>query len=180
MKRLFPFVIVAGVTVGAHADEKEQEPPKRAEVPFAIFVDAHPEAEDDEKVVEGVLAAREELEKKLRDNETWFRVSASPEEAEIVVDLRDYWFQQQQQTDAGQATGTSRQTIQVTTIYERHSLRSITTVFGTPRQLVGEQWKQGRGSAKGAARELAKMLEQYVKENYWKLVKRRKVNAGSP
>ena len=39
--------------------------------------------------------------------------------------------------------------------------------------------KRGGGSAKGAAADLAKQLERYVKENYWELVERRKVTGSS-
>ena len=116
---------------------------------------------------------RTELEEALQKNEKWFRVDESKEEAELVVDLLAYWVRVAPKNNARirwQRGGGN--TMHADEFREQHSLRAITTVFGTPRDMTGVQVKRG-GSAKGAARDLAKQLERYVKENYWELANRR-------
>ena len=85
MKRVLFLVVATAVALMVRADEKKPKPPKRAETPFTVFVDAHPKGEED--VVEAILECREELEKKLRKNKKWFRVSETADAAELVVDL---------------------------------------------------------------------------------------------
>ena len=61
MKRVLFLVVVTAWALAAHADEKKRKPPRRAETPFSVFVDASPKGETE--VVENILKAREELEK---------------------------------------------------------------------------------------------------------------------
>lgn len=159
-------------TLASSTDEPTKKPPKRADEPFRIFVEAT--ARGEPSVVEEILEAREELEKRVRNNGNWFRSVDSREEAEIVIELQAYWVREERRThDETYTSGTGRHTTQIDTIYEHHSLRAIATILGRPREMTGAQVKSGGGSAKGAVRDLGAQLERYCKENYWDLDERR-------
>ena len=169
---LIAFVVVLGGLSAAHGDEKTRKPPKRAETPFTVFVDAHPKGDED--AVESIFEARKELEKKLRKNKKWISPSESTDTADVLVDLEAYWVREETRIhDQRHVAGGNSHTMQVTEIYGNHSLRSTTTIVGVPREMTGSKLKRGKGSAKDAADDLAKRLERYVKENYWELEERR-------
>ncbi len=173
MRRLVLLALFGLLASSAHSGDEKRKPPKRPDQPFTVYVDAHPRGEA--KVVEAILEAREELEKKLRKKKKWFTVSERPDAAEITVELEAYWVREERRThDQRHVAGANTHTVQVDTIYRYHSLRSVVTAFGTPREMLGTQTKRNGGSAKGAASDLANRLERYCKENYWKLDERRR------
>lgn len=169
MRACVLFVVAA---LASSAAAQERKPPKRAEVPFRVHVLSSAQGEPD--VVEAIHEARDELAKRLEKNGRWFEVVDSLEAAEIVVDLQAYWVREQTRMhDQRHVAGANSHTMQVETVYQHHSVRARTSFLGRQRELTGTETKRGRGSAKGAAKDLAKRLERHVKDNYWDLAERR-------
>jgi len=174
----FAFCSLWSAVVFASAAFAQQDPPKKAASPFLVFVSASPKGEP--AVVEDILEAREELEKRLKKNKKWFRIAESAADAEITVDVEAYWVREERRThDQRHVAGSANHTIQVDTIYRHHSLRAMTRFFGSVKEMTGTQVKRGGGNSKGAAKDLADRLERHCKENYWALEEKQKARTSS-
>lgn len=176
MTRLALVLLASAIPLCAASDEPAQKPPKRAEEPFRVFVSATPG--DDEEHPEQIEEAKRELQKRLGKNKKWFRLASSAAEAEIVVDLRDYWTRSERRwlstwgvvppTEGGQPDKT--QTIEIITY---HSIRAQVEIFGAQRTLEASKKKSEKGRAKDAVKNFASELERICKDEYWELMKRR-------
>ena len=173
MQRVFLAAVAPLLVLASALAQPERKPPRRAEPAFRVFVDAHPKGE--ESVVEAILEARDELRQRVDKNDKWFEAVETAEQADIVIELQAYWVREERRTHDETYVGPNggRHTVQIDDLYRHHSLRSVTTVLGRSREMTGAQVKTGGGNSKGAARDLAKKLERYCKENYWELHERR-------
>ena len=171
------FVLTQAVIGWSTPATSQSQPPKRAEVPFRVFVTANPEdATEDEH--EQIEEAREELAKRVGKNKKWFRLASTEEEAEIVVDLLNYWTRQEKRvlttwgvvppTEAGQPDTT--QMIEVVTY---HYLQARVELFGAARTLRGERVRKHGGEAKDAVKDLVRRLEELCQDEYHYLMERR-------
>ncbi|HXV61642.1 MAG TPA: hypothetical protein VEK15_13170 [Vicinamibacteria bacterium] len=178
MRRFILFVVVTAAPMGSNVGATSLfEPPKRAAEPFRVFVIASPEdATDDERVP--IEEARLELAKRIDKNEKWFRLASTPEEAEILVDITNYWTRQERRvlstwgvvppTEGGQPDKT-----QMVEIVTYHFLEARVELFGAERMLRGERVRNEGGKAKDAVRDLARRLEELCRNEYDYLMRRR-------
>jgi hypothetical protein len=130
-----------------------------AEEPIRIFVISS--AKGESSVVETIDEGRSELESRVRKKKRSFLLVSSPEEADVVVDLRAYWIREQMVYSSPDG---SHET-EMNEVEEHHSLLAMVTVFGTPREMTGVHIKKTGASVKGAARDLLEQIERYLKEN---------------
>ena len=149
--------VAALAALAIQAEDNPRKPPKEPERPFTVSVQASPKGE--ERVVKGILEARAELEKKLRKNEKWFRVSEVPDEAEIVVELVAFF---KRPASGGFRRGN---------VFE--TLRARVKFFGETRIINGLNSSRNGAAFKQTARHLADQLTSYCKDHYWKLADRR-------
>lgn len=172
-RALAPAVLLAMIANVAVAQKK---PPRRAETPFLVFVTATPD--EQEEFPAQLEEAREELEKRLGKKDKWFRLASSAAEAEIVVDLRNYWTRTERRwlstwgvvppTEGGQPDKT--QTIEIITY---HSIRAQVGILGEQQSVEASKKKNDNGRAKDAVKNFASELERIVKDEYWELQARR-------
>jgi hypothetical protein len=130
-----------------------------AEEPIRIFVISS--AKGESSVVETIDEGRSELESRVRKKKRSFLLVSSPEEADVVVDLRAFWIREQMvysSPDGSHETGLSQ-------VEEHHSLQAIVTVFGSPREMTGVHIETIGASVKGAARNLLEQIERYLKDH---------------
>lgn len=157
--------------------DAQPKPPKRAEVPFKVFVTANPEDVTEEER-EQIEEARAELAERVADNDDWFQLVPTEAEAEIVVDLFNYWTRQEKRvlttwgvvppTELGQPDKT-----QMIEIITYHYLQARVALFGAARILRGERIRREVGEAKDAVKDLEQRLEELCREEYYDLVERR-------
>jgi hypothetical protein len=166
---LFPLLLGAASLYS----QEDRKPPRKPETPFRVHVVSS--AQGEERAVAAVEEGAKELANRIRKNKNWFRLVETNRAAEIAIDVEAYWVREEHKVHSeprySAAYGT--QWVEVQEVLEHHSLKAIATTFGTPREWIGVQVRKDGGSASGAARDLAEQLEDFVKENYWDLARRR-------
>lgn len=127
--------------------------------PYRIFVTSS--AKGEPSIVEIIDDGRAELENRIRKQKRLFLLVSSPEEADVVVDLRAYWTREQMvysSPDGSHETPLSQ-------VEEHHSLQAVVTVSGSPREMTGVHIRTIGASVKGAARDLLEQIERSLKEH---------------
>ncbi|HSF16275.1 MAG TPA: hypothetical protein VLK65_12055 [Vicinamibacteria bacterium] len=178
MKSFTLSAVVILATIGSSALATPRfEPPKKAIDPFRVFFKASPEESTDDERAQ-IEEARIELAKRLDENKKWFRVMSAQEEAEILIDLTNYWTREERRvlstwgvvppTEGGQPNKT--QMVEIVTF---HVLEARVELFGAERMLRGERVRNEGGKAKDAVKDLVRRIEELCRDEYDYSMRRR-------
>ena len=179
MKLALGFVLIAACPLfGAHA-QPDRSPPKEPDERFTVYIRVDEKASTEAYPLTKIA---KEVVKRVKKRKKWVLVAESPDEAEVVLDVRRHRVRQEQvDVHAARLRLSSISLdqervdlVDMNYISESHYLQASVRVLGTEHTLVGYDGRRKNTSLKGAASKLAEELEQYLKDNYWSLVDRRR------
>lgn len=148
---------------------KVQAPPKEPDEPFAIYVFTDAPGDPDDGNSLG--RTTEEVAKKVRDRNKWFRLVENREEADIVVEVL---VQSEGQTDS--ETYVPRETndpskLSMAVFSDVKDQFSLLTRIYVPKGDPIDMSATSTGRRpKDAAKPFARRLEMFCRQNYWTLL----------
>jgi hypothetical protein len=141
---------------------EQLSPPKRPDEPFRIFVYSEPRGEP--AAVARVREAEKECHKVLKRRKDWFVTTSDRPQAEIVMEIKASWMDEQMTTESSPMSSTP-----INTTREHHYLFAEVTIFGSQFGLRVDD----RRSVKGAASKLMAALQEFCQKNYWQILRDR-------
>jgi hypothetical protein len=161
-----PATVLVVVTAAFFSQGEALRPPDRPDKPFRLFVFSEPRGESE--AVAQVGKAEEECHRILKRRKDWFVEVDDREQAEIVMEIKAYWMDEQTSSGFGVESGYGAG-MSVTRYH--YLMADVTIVDGQFGLRVDD-----RRSVKGAASKLLDALRDFCKKNYWQIERRRNNN----
>jgi hypothetical protein len=175
MRTILPLLCAISTAPALYPQEaKERKPPKRPPTPFAVWVQAEPRGEPE--IEEKILRAKDLFEESVDRRDEWFRRVEDRDEADIVVELKALFIEDENRSDARTSRmGDLSHTSEYIVDQQRFTFYAVATLFGNATELRGA----GERKEKDAASALVRQLALYVKKNYWQLLERQELGPAS-
>ncbi len=172
--------VLAAAVLAASAALASAQAPRRPPEPFAVFV--HATETDDAERAEAIAEALEEVRDGVQRRRNWFRLVENREEAALTLRVTSYRHTQQMRPKIDrQFINGQLQMVESSEVIDVHFVDAVaaapgSTVRGT---LSGFDERERGSSLQNAARHLAELLEDFVKEHYQAVTSREPSGASA-
>ena len=157
----------AAAALVASAAFASAQAPRRPPEPFPVFV--HATETDDAERAEAIAAALQEVREGVERRRNWFRLAESREDAAITVRVTNYRHTQQMRPRIDRQFINGQLTmVEGSEVIDVHYVDAVAAAPGTAVRgsLSGFDEREHGSSLENAARHLAELLEDFVKEHY--------------
>ncbi len=158
---------VAVAVLAASAALASAQAPRRPPEPFPVFV--HATETDDAERAEAIAAALVEVREGVQRRRNWFRLTDDREEAALTLRVTSYRHTQQMRPKLDrQFINGQLQIIEGSEVIDVHYVDAVASAPGSTVRgsLSGFDERERGSSLQNAARHLAELFEDFVKEHY--------------